>query len=60
MGPKGKVPWITYNGVDIPDSQFVIEYLGDKFGKDFSSTFSPKDQGAARAFLKMAEESLFW
>jgi hypothetical protein len=54
------VPWITFNGEDIPDSQFCIEYLGKKFDKDLSKPFSARDQGAARAFLKMTEESLFW
>jgi hypothetical protein len=60
-GPKGKVPWITLNGQDLADSQLCIEFLAKKYDKDFTAkSFAPKEQGLARAFLKMAEESLFW
>jgi len=27
-GPKGKTPWISINGQHIPDSQFIVEFLG--------------------------------
>lgn len=26
-GPKGKTPWITYNGVHMGDSQIIIKFL---------------------------------
>lgn len=26
-GPKGKSPWISYNGENIGDSQLIIEFL---------------------------------
>ncbi len=35
--PKGKIPWITYNGEHISDSHFCINYLIEKFGKDLSN-----------------------
>jgi len=60
FGPKGKIPWITYNGKDIGDSQLIIEFLGKELGKDLSKGHSAKDLGAARAFFKLAEESIFW
>ena len=31
MSKKHKTPWITYNDVDVADSQFCIEYLNEKF-----------------------------
>ncbi|XP_037068869.1 failed axon connections homolog [Pollicipes pollicipes] len=27
LGPKGKCPWITVNGVDVTDSELIIEHL---------------------------------
>lgn len=60
LGPKGKAPWITYNGVDVADTEFCIEYLSNIKNVDLNKNFSEKDQGSARAFLKMIEESTMW
>ena len=60
FGPKGKIPFITYNGEDVADSQFCIEFLSKTLDKSLSKGHSAKDLGSARAFFKMAEESLFW
>ena len=57
---KGKTPFITYNGEDVADSQFCIEYLNKKLGHDFNSHLSKKEKAIARAFLKMTEENLYW
>ncbi len=27
-GPNGKTPWMSINGINISDSQFIIEFLG--------------------------------
>ena len=35
MGPKGKTPWMTFNGKDYSDSQLCLELLAVKFQKDF-------------------------
>jgi hypothetical protein len=34
--------------------------LSNKLNKGLNNGFAPKDLGAARAYFKMAEESLFW
>ncbi len=31
MSSKGKMPWITFNGQEIADTQIVIEFLTKKF-----------------------------
>lgn len=59
-GPKGKIPFIVYDGNEIGDSQFIIEYLSKKMNKGLNSGLVPKDLGAARSFFKMIEESTFW
>jgi len=60
MSSKGKCPYITYNGEDVPDSQFSIEYLNKIFGIDSMSKYSPKERAEAVAFRKLMEESLYW
>jgi hypothetical protein len=60
MSSKGKMPWITLNGVDIADSQFCIEYLTEAFGKDLSDHLSQAEKSISRAFSKLCDESLRW
>lgn len=58
---KGKIPWIEFNGTQVADSQFIIEFLSDKLdNKDLSGHLSDEQRAVERAFLKMTEESLFW
>lgn len=60
MGPKGKSPWITLNGVEVSDSQLCMEQLARRFHKDCSSHLSAGEQAIARAFQITAEEHLYW
>ena len=57
---KGKLPYITLNGVDVSDSQFSVEYLTKHFGKDLSDGLTNEQKSIGRAFLKMMENSFFW
>ena len=60
MSAKQKIPWITYNGEDVADSQFCIEYLNEKFGVDLNAHLTEEEKAIARAFQKMTEENLYW
>lgn len=60
MSSKGKTPWITYNGMDIADSQFCIDYLNKKLGVDMNDKLTSEQKAIARAFQKMTEENLYW
>ena len=60
MSKKGKLTWIEYNGEDVADSEFCIEYLNEKLGIDLDKDFTPRDRGTARAFQKMIEENTYW
>lgn len=57
---KGKYPWIEYNGEEICDTEFIIEYLNEKFEIDLNKQYSATDLAIARAFQKMLEENTFW
>ena len=60
MGPKGKTPWMTYNGKHYADSQLCLEFLASEFRKDFSCHLTAEERAVARSFQIMAEEHLYW
>ncbi|XP_037799430.1 failed axon connections homolog [Penaeus monodon] len=60
LGPKGKSPWISLNGEEIGDSQLIIEMLGAKYGKDFSSHLSTEQLAIARSMRIMIEDHFLW
>ncbi|ESO95855.1 hypothetical protein LOTGIDRAFT_175070 [Lottia gigantea] len=57
---KGKFPWIEYNGQEVADTSFIIQFLNEKHHIDLNSHLSDSDRAIARAFRKMAEENLYW
>ena len=60
MSSKGKMPWIEYNGQEISDSNFCIEFLNKEFGVDVDDHLSDEQKGIARAALVMLEENTYW
>ncbi|XP_071098066.1 failed axon connections homolog [Haliotis cracherodii] len=58
--PKGKVPWIEYNGQPIGDTTLCIQFLNQKLGVDLNKHLSPADKGVAQAMQVMTEEHLYW
>ena len=60
VGPKGKTPWITFNGVDIADSQIAIEYLAKHFQIDMSHQLGNEERAIARAMRVLMEDHLYW
>ncbi|ODM89037.1 hypothetical protein Ocin01_17645 [Orchesella cincta] len=59
-GPKGKLPWITYQGVHLADSQLCIEYLNKKFDISLNKSASKEQLAAARACRIMLEDHFLW
>lgn len=60
MSSKGKSPWITYNGVDVADSQLCIDFLNKELSVDLNELLSVKDRAVSLAFRKLIEEDLYW
>ncbi|XP_070541198.1 failed axon connections homolog [Ptychodera flava] len=58
--PKGKIPWIEYNGLQIGDTSLIIEFLNREFEVDLNKNLNPEEKAIGRAFQKMAEENMFW
>jgi len=59
-----QIPYIRYNGEEVADSVFIIDYLIDKFHLDPLEGLTVGDRAVTRAFHRMADESLaltnFW
>jgi hypothetical protein len=57
---KNKLPWISYNGEELDDSFFIIQFLTQTFDKDLSIHLTHTQKAVSRAMLKLIEESLSW
>ncbi|KAK3772104.1 hypothetical protein RRG08_061188 [Elysia crispata] len=57
---KGKIPWISYNGQAVADSQISMELLNSKFGVDLNKSLTDVEKAQAHAFRMMVEESFYW
>ena len=57
---KGKTPWMIYDGQEIADSHFCIQYINRKLKIDLNVRLSEEDRAVARAFQMMTEDHLYW
>ena len=57
---KGKMPWISYNGQDIADSNFCVQFLTKEFNVDIDSHLSSTDRAIAHCIRTMLEENTYW
>lgn len=58
--PKGKIPWIEYNGTSMGDSQFIIQFLEKEFNLDLNSHLTKQERAVAWAIQKWLEEFTYW
>lgn len=58
FGPKGKAPWIEWNGEAIGDSSLIVERLADKNAVDKKYTEAQLLEG--HAYKTMLEEHAYW
>lgn len=60
QGPLGKMPWIVDDGVAVPDSTMIIDYLEDKYSVSLDAALSDQQRAVALAFQRLIEDSLYW
>jgi glutathione S-transferase len=58
--PKGKLPFISDDGVTIADSTFIRFHIEAKYGVDFDAGLSPSARAHAWAAERMCEDHLYW
>lgn len=57
---QGKMPWIEFNGQEIADSNFCIQFLSKEFQVDVDSHLSATERAIAHSILTMLEENTYW
>lgn len=56
INPIGKVPCLTTDeGLNLPESEVIVEYLEDRFKKPALRGSKPEDKAAARLISRMAD-----
>lgn len=58
--PKGKLPWIDDDGVQVADSGLIIDYLKAKYGDSLDGDLNPLQRSRALAIARLVEEHLYW
>ena len=58
--PKGKLPYIVDDGVEVADSSLIRKHLKSKYGADFDPGLSAEQKAVSHAMARMAEERLYW
>ena len=57
---KGKMPWIEFNGQEIADSNFCIQFLKKEFQVDIDSHLSATEKAIGHCIRTMLEENTYW
>ena len=60
MSAKGKTPWMTFNGMDMADSQFCIEHLTKTLGKDLSEHLTDEQRAIEKAMRSILEDNYYF
>lgn len=58
--PKGKLPYITDQGMTLGDSAFILDYLKQTYGDPLDANLTEEQLAVQHAFVKMLDENLYW
>ena len=58
--PKGKIPYIDYQGKRISDSTLIIEMFKEKEGIDLDQGLTASERAISLAFRRMLKENVYW
>lgn len=58
--PKGKIPFIEYQGKRFSDSTLIIEMLKEKEGIDLDAGLTSTERAISLAFRRMVKENIYW
>jgi len=60
LAPKGKIPFIDYQGQLVGDVNLIIEMFKQKEGVDLDASLTPGEQAISLAFRRMLKENSYW
>ncbi|XP_021341376.1 failed axon connections homolog isoform X3 [Mizuhopecten yessoensis] len=55
-----KIPFLMYNDEEVPDSEFILEFLSKEKNFDLHKGLTEEQIGIGRAFQRMTEENTYW
>ncbi len=58
--PKGKLPFLIDNGIEVADTTLIKRHLEDKYGADFDAGLTQEQRAISHAMARMIEERLYW
>ena len=58
--PKGKLPYIEHDGIQIADSSIIIDYLKEQFGDPLDGALGSTDRARGHTIKRMIEEHVWW
>lgn len=58
--PKGKIPYVEFDGRQLGDSQLIIEALTRRHGVTLDDGLSPAERATGHAVRRMLEEGLYF
>lgn len=60
LAPKGKIPFIDYQGKLVGDAFLIIEMLKQTEGIDLDASLSATERAISLAFRRMLKENTVW
>jgi glutathione S-transferase len=60
IAPKGKIPFIEYQGKLIGDSTLIIEMFKSEVGIDLDADLTAYEKAISVAFRRMIKENIYW
>lgn len=60
LSPTERLPFISYNGELVADSEFIIQYLTQKFNVKLDTVLSPEQAAQGLAIRRQTETFLSW
>jgi glutathione S-transferase len=60
LAPKGKIPFIDYQGKLIGDAFLIVEMLKQTEGIDLDAGLTPVERSISLAFRRMIKENTYW
>lgn len=60
LGPKGKVPYIVLDGQTVADTDFIVDFLIDRYKLTLNDGLDATQLAIGHAIQQMLEENTFW
>ena len=58
--PKGKLPFVEYEGENIADSSFIIRHIEAATGRSLNAHLSVEQRATAEMVIKAIDEHFYW